>query len=376
MHDYSPNLFSHKNKNDFFKAVSISDIHFGKLDPEKEYNILNEQFLKKNENINFDVLCIAGDLFHKKELANSDTIKYATLFVMKCEEICLSKNATLIIIDGTYEHDSNQLKIFHPLKIQSNCDIRIVEDISFEYVKGYKILCIPEKYGMGEKYYNDYLDQHYDLCFAHATYVGSIHGKNERNLNSRRDPVFNINDFDTCSGPILSGHVHTPKCYGKHFYYHGSPIRSQFGEEHEKGFYYTITNKYTRMYYVHFEKIISDEYNTYYIDDYIDNLEDCYKYIETLKGDYIRLLCKKNSPNINLLKDFYKDNKKIKIESSYTYERNLTDNDESKNIYDEYSFIFNKDLNEYDILAMYINKNENENVITGDEIKNVLNKLM
>lgn len=375
MDSYKAYISRHKKRDDFFKSVSISDIHFGKLNPEDEYNILNEQFINRLKNVNFDVMCIAGDLFHKKELANSDTIKYATLFIMKCEKLCIEKDATLIILDGTYEHDSNQLKLFHPLKIHSECDIRIVEDISFQYVKGYKILCIPEKYGMGEQYYNDFLNNYYDLCFAHATYVGSIHGKNEKNLDSRREPVFDIDDFDTCYGPILSGHVHTARCYDKHFYYHGSPIRSQFGEESDKGFYYALVNRYTQMYYVHFEKINSYEYNTYNIDKYIDNLESCYKYIENLEGDYIRLICKKNSPNINLLKDYYKDNKKIKIESNYKYNSNEIESS-SDIIEDEFSFIFNKDLSEYDILAMYINKNENENVITGNDIKNVLNKLI
>ena len=46
MHNYSTNLFSHKKKNEFFKSVSISDIHFGKTIPENEYNILYEQFIK------------------------------------------------------------------------------------------------------------------------------------------------------------------------------------------------------------------------------------------------------------------------------------------------------------------------------------------
>lgn len=369
-------IYNQKSK--FLRTISISDIHFGKLNPEFEYNILNEQFISKIENYEFDILCIAGDLFHHKELANSDTIKYANLFVMKCLDICNNNGATLLLIHGTFEHDANQLKMFHALQTQ-NYDIRIIENAKFEYIKGYKILCLPEEYAKGKEYYSNFLDQSYDMCFMHGTYVGSIYGKNEVDLNSRREPVFDIKSFYNCKGPIISGHVHTAKCYNSHFYYHGSPIRSQFGEEENKGFYCTVYNKESRLYYIHFEEIISDLYNTYNIDNIIeDDINDIIKYIDNLSGDFIRIIISVNHSNIKLLKEYYKSNNKIKIETNSTIiKTNLTNNNTSQRLETEYDFIFDKNLSCYDILAKYINKNEGENFnITGKEIEECLNRLI
>lgn len=366
---------------EFRKIVSIADIHFGKLDPKLEYDILNDQVLNRIDGLPFDIFLIAGDLFNHKELSNSEVVKYSHLFINRCIDICAANGATLVLLHGTYEHDANQLKMFYGLSKYSNCDIRIINHAKFEYIKGLKILCIPEEYGMGEEYYKSLLRERYDLCFAHATYVGSIHGKNKVDLNSRREPVFDMNCFKNSRGPILSGHVHTAKCFNKHFYYHGSPIRSQFGEEEAKGFYCTLYNKVSRMYYVHFEEIISHTYNTYDIDDIIEkDIKDIIKHIEdNCKGDYVRLVTTKNNSNITLLKEYIKSHDNIKIQQSNSVlKNNLTNNNVSKSLESEFDFIFSKELNSYDIMARYINKNEKElnKKLTGDDIKNILDKLV
>ena len=54
-----------KNKS-FVTEVHIADIHFGSIDPAKQYNILNEQFLQRIAQIDFDILSIDGDIFDKK----------------------------------------------------------------------------------------------------------------------------------------------------------------------------------------------------------------------------------------------------------------------------------------------------------------------
>ena len=50
--------------------VHIADIHFGSIDSQKQFAILNEQFLKPISTIDFDILSIDGDIFDKKLLAN------------------------------------------------------------------------------------------------------------------------------------------------------------------------------------------------------------------------------------------------------------------------------------------------------------------
>ena len=46
--------------------VHIADLHFGSVDPQKEFTILDEQFLQRIARIDFDILSIDGDIFDKK----------------------------------------------------------------------------------------------------------------------------------------------------------------------------------------------------------------------------------------------------------------------------------------------------------------------
>ena len=161
------------------RQVHISDIHFGVIDPLTEFNILKEQFIDKIISIAncLDVISINGDLFDHKVMANSPVVLYATKFISMLIDICTAYNITLIIIAGTKSHDNDQLQLFYHYIQESNADIRIIESVSFEIVKGAKILCIPELYGMGEEYYNNFLSYsgNYDAVFMHGTVKGSVY---------------------------------------------------------------------------------------------------------------------------------------------------------------------------------------------------------
>ena len=140
------------NPNGMFIEAHIADIHFGALDPKYQLNILKEQYLSKLETMPIlDIVSVNGDIFHHKFMANSDAVSVACYFITDLIRICEQKNATLLIIAGTYSHDADQIKLFYPLAERSpNVDIRIIENVRFEYVKGKKILCIPEVYGKGK----------------------------------------------------------------------------------------------------------------------------------------------------------------------------------------------------------------------------------
>ena len=89
---------SHKR---YLTEVHIADIHFGSIDPAKQFMILQEQFLNRINFIDFDILSIDGDIFDKKFMANNDAIYYAMEFVRLCTEMCIRKEATMVIIAGT-----------------------------------------------------------------------------------------------------------------------------------------------------------------------------------------------------------------------------------------------------------------------------------
>ena len=222
-----------KNK-PFVAEVHIADIHFGSaIDPGKQYNILNEQFLQPISRIDFDILSIDGDIFDKKFMANSLAVMYAMEFVRQCAELCVMKKATFIIISGTESPDAGQLKLFYGYKEDPRLDIRIVEHPSLERAQGLDILCIPEEYGKGEEYYRNILSGHCDTVFMHGTVVGSVYGANKENLGSNKYPVFSIDSFAGCTGPIICGHVHKAMCLNGYIYYCSNPIRYRFGEEEE-----------------------------------------------------------------------------------------------------------------------------------------------
>ena len=218
-----------------FIEAHIADIHFGAMNPNLQYGILKDQFINKLAKMPIlDIVSVNGDIFDHKFMASSDAIAVAQYFIKDLISVCAMKNATLIIIGGTYSHDADQIKLFYPLAEQARniCDIRIVEECRYEYVKGKRILCIPELYGKGKQFYRNLMFGNgvYDSCYMHGTYAGSIYGKELPDLDSQREPVFCINDFGFCAGPIISGHVHNARCFDSHFYYCGSPYRWSFAE--------------------------------------------------------------------------------------------------------------------------------------------------
>lgn len=370
---------------DMFVEAHISDLHFGVIEPLTEYKILTEQFLNYIDSMNvLDIVSINGDIFDHKLMANSDAIMYTMYFVQNLINICSKKNATLILISGTGSHDAGQLKLFAPL-VGANCDIRIVLETQFIFVKGKKILCIPEDYNRGEEYYDTFLNKsgYYDSCYMHGTFAGAIFGKNERDLNSNREPVFDIDDFGGCRGPIIAGHVHKNSVYKNHFYYCGSPIRWCFGEEEDKGFLILLHNLRTRQYLVHLEPIHSFRYDTINLDHLLNgDPKAIIDYIMNLKQngiDYVRVkFTKQDTEKITLIKNYFQNKRDVKIVTDFEKERikeNLRDMD---NQYQQYDYLFDKNISTQEKLVQYINQVEGSTIWTVeslatfiDEIKNL-----
>lgn len=366
------------------KEIHISDLHFGVLDPAYQYTILEEQFFSKIEDIDFDILSINGDIYDHKFMSNSDAVMYAIKAIDRAVGICRNKNATLILIHGTYEHDANQLKLFYHYLQDSTVDIRIVENIKFEYIKNAKILCIPELYGKGKEYYENclYNSGLYDSVFMHGTIKNAIYGKDKEDLDSAREPVFSIDNFCMCRGPIISGHVHVQQCLNGYFYYTGSPYRWCFGEEEPKGFLIVVHDLDTGYHYTHFEEIKSYRYDTINLDHMLNlDPKNVIEHIDNLKKngiDYIRVEFT-NIPNdleqsnLELLKNYYRTNSfvKLKIEN-LNNKKVLEQNQEFLEKFNQYEYILDSSLSEYDILTRYINDQKGYKYISVEELKKII----
>ena len=357
--------------------VHTADIHFGAMDPKVQYDILMNQMINKLIDLKFDVFFINGDLFHHKFMSNSDVVMYASMFVDQVIQLCRSKNATLVLLHGTASHDANQLKLFY--HYIGTLDIRIIEHIQFEMIKGARVLCIPEEYNMGYDYYANALfySGSYDMAVLHGAVKGSIFGCNEANLNSNKAPVFDINSFRNCNGPIICGHVHIPGCYQNHIYYSGSPLRWQFGEEEPQGFIICLHNLDTRQYYIHLEEITSFRYDTINLDDMINSdPKDIINYISKLRQqgiDYIKIRFTGTSPNIGIIKKYYKNDFNIVVDASDAqFQETIRENQKANDQFKEYDYLMDPNLSPYEIFTRYVNQCKGEQFITVDELEKIL----
>ena len=356
----------------------IADIHFGSIDPKVQYQILEEQFLQKIFKMKLDLVSVNGDLFDHKFMSNSDAVMYAMEFVDRLVHYCRKTGCTLILLHGTMSHDANQLKLFYRYIYDKTVDVRIVEEARFEYVKGKKILCIPEMYNRGADYYNKFFweNGYYDSCILHGTIKGAIYGKELEDLNSEREPVFSINNFDYCLGPIICGHVHVAMCISSDIYYTGSPIRDKFGEEQAKGFSILVHDLDTRRYLMHFEEIKSFRYDTINLDYMLtEDPKKVIEYIKKLKDngiDYLRVEFTMPSNNLPIIKEYFRTSNNVVIKDDRQAQQLTARNEAIKEKYEKFSYILDKNVNPYEKVSKYINQCMGKVFITTDELIKLL----
>lgn len=358
--------------------VHIADIHFGAIDPEKEYQILVEQFIKPISNLKFDILSIDGDLFDKKFLASSPAIDYANRFIMDCVSLCEMYDATMIVLAGTKSHDADQLSMFYGLQYSSTVDFRIVEHIQFEYAKGLKILCIPEEYGKPAEYYADKLCNIYDTVFMHGTVVGSVYGANKYTLETKKAPVFSIEAFAGCKGPIIAGHVHKASCYNSYIYYVSNPIRYKFGEEEEKGYAIVLHSPGGHLY--HFEPIRSFNYITINREEIkSQDPNEVIRYLDNLQAngiDHIRIDFSNVSDPItqSLIEKYSATNPNVVVkryvEKSSSEENQYIEDIDSR--FSEMGFLVDPATDPYTKFVNFVNHNEGKIILTVDQLKAIL----
>ena len=358
--------------------VHIADIHFGAMDPKLQYDILIEQFINVIEKLPIDMVTILGDLFDHKAMSNSDMIMYANKFIDQLiRRVIKPKRCTLLLLSGTYSHDNNQLKLFYHYMEDPTIDFRVIEKIQFEFVKGARVLCIPELTGLDEKIYQHYLFSSgiYDTAIMHGTIKGSV-PKDEVG-NGR---LFTIDDFKYCRGPIYGGHVHNGKCYNSYFYYAGSPYPWTFADNNDKGFLLGIQNIDTGAHFIYKQPITSFRYETINLDFMVEsNPKSIIDYIDKIKMergiDFIRIIfTKEMSPdNKAILDSYYRNKPAVKMVHEFTKDQKIVEKQLAElEELQQYQYIFDKSLSEYDILARYINEDMNEIFISGEDIKKII----
>lgn len=364
----------------------ISDLHFGKIDPKVEFNILKEQFIDRIKDLPLDCISIDGDFFDRLFMSNTDTTLYANLFFKELYNVCKNNakrgiHTVLILILGTKNHDADQLRLFYPYLEDKEVDLRIVETIQFQYINGCRVLCIPELYNVTDDEYSKVLYESgaYDMVFMHGSIQGAIYDN-----KMGESKIFSPSDFSCCMGPVVAGHVHTGPAVHGFCYYNGSPIRWNFGEEETKGFQLVLYDMDTRYYYIHKEPVHSFRYDTISIDDIImTDPQKVISYINDLREkegiDYIRLKCVSNYDTqdaLNIIKEYYRTDKTVK----FKFDKEMSPDEKSFDqqttaMYDKYSYLFDKSMSTYEIFARFINDNQSDIIVTADDIIDALKEV-
>ncbi len=359
-------------------GVYCGDIHFGAFNPKEQYQILKEQFIDviATSGAPIDLIALPGDLFDHKAMGNSDLIMYALKFIDELINTCIRPypGRTLILLAGTYNHDAKQYRLLYRYLNDPTIDVRIVETIKFEIVKGHRILCIPELAGVEESVYRKFLFESgwYNQVIMHGTIKGAVAKDTVGNCR-----LFTIDDFVNCTGPIIAGHVHEPGCFNKYFYYTGSPYSWSFADHDNKGFLIVLSDIYSRMHYAYKQRIESFRYETINLDDLISSdAQSIITYIDKIKKEkginYIRIdfTLDMDKDKKVLLDAYYKNNNEVKFKFSFTkQEKEIEDKLAEMEDFAQFSYIFDKSLSEYDILARYINEDKGFVFVTADEIK-------
>lgn len=358
-------------------SVHIADLHFGAFEPKLQYQILKEQLLDQIYLIpKLDVIVIDGDIFDHKVLSNSDAAMYACIFIDNLVRLSREKNSTLVLLSGTYSHDFDQLKLFYHYLDDKTVDIRIITSIKFEVIKGMKVLCIPELYGVDESVYRHFFFESgwYDEAFVHGTFKGAVYGDN---VGAGR--LLTPEDFIYCKGVAISGHVHKSGCFNGFFYYCGCPYRWKFGEEEEKGFLLVSHDLDTQIHYVQFEKIESFRYDTIYLDELIS--EDPKKIIDYINKlrieqgiDFIKVRFRVPIPGSNktIINNYYRNNPNTYVEFLDVKEAEEKKKEEQIKQNSQYNYLIDKSISDFERFVRYVNESEGYEFITVQKLNELL----
>lgn len=212
------------------KIFNIADIHLGigSLNPEYQWDNLENHFFKHIEIEQPDIIVVSGDVMDERVNVNTSTASVFHMFIDKL----IDTGRTVLIIEGTKSHDDNQINVFSH---RVNDKFRIYSKVAKDMVMGLRLLLIPEEYMHDpDEYYKDYLNDTYDYAFGHGMFDHVAYmGKRKSMFRKLTSPMWNFAKHfkNIISGHVSFGHVHTHDDV-----YVSSFGRYNHGEEEDKGF--------------------------------------------------------------------------------------------------------------------------------------------
>lgn len=390
-----------------YNIMTIADIHWGAIDPKEQLKSL-EFIFDFFENcvlrgISIDMIVIAGDYFDSKLPLNSRDAIYAVQWFHRLYDLALSYNVQKIrMIQGTMEHDNDQLDVFQPLTNNYFDFFKIFSHTtSEETLPSLKCIYCPDETLQTSEYeftyVNEMLSTH-DIGFFHGSfdvvYGELLDAKPE--LMNKKNVIYRYDLWNKLiHGPLISGHWHDGKQYD-HLFYCGSPFRYKFNEDEPKGFMFTQYNTDTKEYLC--KKIInplSPEYITYDIysnmcmsnEDYTNHLSNIECILKRFKDtSYLnnKLRIKfymvddktENETFITGLRHKFINRRDVKIEIKNKLKEKIKKDVAKKNKErnDKYQFIYKKEKEPSEIIQEFIQTNNPDVNIPLAYIQNKIKK--
>lgn len=285
-----------------YNIICISDIHWGCIKPKEELRSLEFlfSFIEKSveKDLNIDLLVIAGDYFDSKLPLNSQEVLYAFDWFYRLYDLCKSLNIKMRMMQGTMDHDNDQLDAFDGLQDEEGFFKLFKYTTVEETLDGLKCCYCPDETIQTDEYEEIYLDsilEMKDLGFFHGSF-DLVYGdllEIKPELLKKNNVMYRYDLWNPqIKGPLIAGHWHDGKRY-EELYYCGSPFRWKFNEDESKGFLFIQYNTDDSSYYVKkitnplcAEYINYDVYsNTFHSkEDYVKIIDEVNEIMEKMKG--------------------------------------------------------------------------------------------
>ena len=223
--------------------LTLSDIHLGhNLNKTNEIiNNLHNYFKLNYELIkNLDIIFLAGDVFDKLLVNNSDEYHLAIRWLLELVNICKARNIKLRILEGTPSHDWKQSKLVYTIidNFKIDIDFKYVDTLYIEIIEKYgiTILYIPDEYKhTASETYDDVLNlmkennlSKVDICIMHGQFNYQL-PMVKLACTHTEELYLNIVKYF-----ISVGHIHSASVYQR-IVAQGSFDRLAHNEEEDKG---------------------------------------------------------------------------------------------------------------------------------------------
>lgn len=392
-----------------FNILVIPDIHWGAIHPNDTVKGLQyiPVFIEEcfNNNIRIDLIVIAGDYFDSKLPLNSRDAILAIQWFHDLYDLAIRCGVSKIrMMQGTLDHDNDQLEVFEPLVQQNSDFFRIFYNTTLEEtLDGLSCIYCPDETVYTSEYEEMYVNEMCsmkDIGFFHGSFdvvYGSLL-ESRPDILEKKNVMFRYGLWNkSFYGPMISGHWHDGKIYDDLIYV-GSPYRYKFNEEEPKGIGFITYDNESHVY--SYQKILNPlcaDYVTYEIYSNIYQTKEDYKMIsdeiDTIIKDFrrdsfvenklrIKIYIVDDKPEndvfISSLRQKIINDKNIKI----TIKNKLKDKKKKETMQlnidrqKRYSFIQDKEKEPYEKIHDFIMTNNPDANIPIDFVKEQVQKYM